>query len=242
MKKLFILFFSLLPFFSFSQEDISIKWWNPTDSEFPVIEGQAWGEEVQSPYDRLPARANETVAEDVWGNSRQSAGLMIRFRSNSENIYIRYGVQNEGSFAMNHMPATGVSGVDLYAIDSDGREIWCAGRRSFADTVRYNFQGLKPNDGYHQHGREYRLYLPLYNHVNWLEIGVEENTFFRPLKLRKEKPIVVYGTSIAHGGCASRPGMAWTAILGRKMDRPLIHTGLYAEPGKRKLGAIGYTK
>ncbi len=225
MKKLFILFFSLLPFFSFSQDGKSISWWDPSKNEFSVIEGQAWGKEVQSPYDRLPARANETVAKDVWGNSRQSAGLMIRFRSNSENIYIRYGVQNRGSFAMNHMPATGVSGVDMYAIDSDGKEIWCAGIRSFADTVRYNFQGLKPNDGYHQQGREYRLYLPLYNHVNWLEIGVEENTFFLPLKLRKEKPIVVYGTSIAHGGCASRPGMAWTAILGRYIDRPLINLG-----------------
>jgi len=126
---------------------------------------------------------------------------------------------------MNHMPATGVSGIDLYAIDSDGREIWCAGRRTFSDTVIYKFQGLIPNDQYHQLGREYRLYLPLYNQVNWLEIGVDDSAYFRPLRLRKEKPIVVYGTSIAHGGCASRPGMAWTAILGRNMDRPLINLG-----------------
>lgn len=35
--------------------------------------------------------------------------------------------------------------------------------------------------------------------------------------------MVVYGTSIAQGGCASRPGMAWTSILERTMDRPLLN-------------------
>ncbi len=225
MKRLLFLFLTLTPILSISQEDSSIKWWDPVKNEFQVIEGQVWGEEVEDPYDRLPARAKVEVAKDVWGNSKQSAGLMIRFRTNSPNIIIRYRVVKKGSFAMNHMPATGVSGVDLYAIDSDGKEIWCAGRRNFSDTVTYSFHGLTPNDQYHQLGREYRLYLPLYNQVTWLEIGVPDTTFFRPLPVRKEKPIVVYGTSIAHGGCASRPGMAWTAILGRNMDRPLVNLG-----------------
>ena len=48
---------------------------------------------------------------------------------------------------------------------------------------------------------------------------------FDPIPLKKEKPIVVYGTSIAQGACASRPGMAWTGILQRNMDRPLINLG-----------------
>jgi len=225
MKRLLLLHLALFPIFSFSQEDLSMQWWDPIESEFTVIEGQAWGKEVEAPYDRFPSRAKGTVASYVWDNSRHSAGLMVRFRTNSENIVIRYDVRNKGSFAMNHMPATGVSGVDLYAIDSDGKEIWCAGRRIFSDTVTYNFNGLTPNDGYHQFGREYRLYLPLYNQVNWVQIGVQDTAYFRPLPVRKEKPIVVYGTSIAHGGCASRPGMAWTAILGRNMDRPLINLG-----------------
>jgi lysophospholipase L1-like esterase len=225
MNQWHILFLILLPIYAFPQDNSFTQWWDPVKNEFPVIEGQAWGEEVEEPYDRLPERTKSDVAKDVWGNSKQSAGLMIRFRTNSPNIIIRYGVMKKGSFAMNHMPATGVSGVDLYAIDSDGREIWCAGRRSFSDTVIYRFQELTPNDPYHQFGREYRLYLPLYNQLNWLEIGVEESAYFKPLPIRKEKPIVVYGTSIAHGGCASRPGMAWTAILGRNMDRPLINLG-----------------
>jgi lysophospholipase L1-like esterase len=45
------------------------------------------------------------------------------------------------------------------------------------------------------------------------------------MPLSPEKPIVVYGTSITQGACASRPGMAWTAILQQQLDRPLINLG-----------------
>lgn len=124
---------------------------------------------------------------------------------------------------MPHMPSTGVSGVDLYAKNGDGEWLWCGGKYSFRDTVKYDFQNLQPNDQYHQSGREYRLYLPLYNRVKWLEIGVPEDAIFEALPIRREKPIVVYGTSIAQGGCASRPGMAWTSILERRLDRPMIN-------------------
>ena len=198
-----------------------ISWWNPASHEFQVTEGQFWPKETVSPFDRLPARAEALVREPVWNLSMHSAGLMIRFRSNASEIKVRYSVS--GSIQMNHMPATGVSGVDLYAIDSDGKWMWCRGNRKFEDTIQYDFKALKPDDGYHDKGREYRLYLPLYNNVEWLEIGVDEESYFAPLPVRKEKPIVVYGTSIAHGACASRPGMAWTAILSRKMDRQLIN-------------------
>lgn len=199
----------------------SLKWWNPEQSAFTVIEGQAWPGETESPYDRLPTRAKTQVRGAVWSLSKNNAGIMIRFRSNSDQIMVRYTVN--GNHALPHMPATGVSGVDLYAIDSDGQELWCRGQWQFKDTIIYRFAGLVPNGPYHEQGREYRLYLPLYNQVNWLEIGVPEKTLFKPLPVRPEKPIVVYGTSIAQGGCASRPGMAWTSILGRQLDRPLIN-------------------
>jgi lysophospholipase L1-like esterase len=148
---------------------------------------------------------------------------MLRFKSDADQIIVRYKVSGEK--AMPHMPATGVSGVDLYAISTDGKWLWCGGGYTFGDTIEYRFKGLAPNDTYHQQGREYRLYFPLYNSVQWMEVGVPKGTLFNPLPARKEKPIVVYGTSIAQGGCASRPGMAWPAIVGRKLDRPLINLG-----------------
>jgi hypothetical protein len=122
------------------------------------------------------------------------------------------------------MPATGVSGVDLYAKNNDGSRIWFKGSYSFGDTIRYHYKNIYPEKG-NKKDLEYQLYLPLYNAVEWLEIGVPEDASFKFLPQCKKKPVVVYGTSIAQGGCASRPGMAWTSILGRDLDRPVINLG-----------------
>ncbi|MFH6605056.1 SGNH/GDSL hydrolase family protein [Maribacter algicola] len=220
MKQKLLLICCLIVIKGCSQE-VAVKWWNPQESAFNVLEGQVWPAEVEDFYDRLPKRAKENVREPVWNLSKHASGLKIRFRSNAEEIIVRYGVGLRK--AMDHMPATGVSGVDLYAKDSDGEWLWCNGGRTFSDTITFKFNGLRSNDKYHDLGREYRLNLPLYNTVEWMEIGIPESAHFEPLPVRKEKPIVVYGTSIAHGACASRPGMAWTNILSRKMDRPLIN-------------------
>src|SRR5690606_7515888 len=66
--------------------------------------------------------------------------------------------------------------------------------------------------------------LPLYSGVDYLEIGVNEGAAFEEV-VRTEKPVVFYGTSVVQGGCASRPGMAHTAIIGRWLDREVINLG-----------------
>ena len=82
--------------------------------------------------------------------------------------------------------------------------------------------------GLRQELREYCLYMPLYNGVEFLEIGVSEQAMFTPIPPRSLKPLVFYGTSICQGGCASRPGMAWPSIVGRKLDRPIVNLGFSA--------------
>lgn len=222
-KQLYLVIFLLFTV-QFGSAQSNISWWNPAENEVNVIDGQAWPKQVQSPYDRLPVHAEENVRKAVWELSRNSAGLKIRFRTNSAQIKVRYQVK--GGMAMPHMPATGVSGLDLYAKNSDGEWLWCRGQYSFTDTIICNFKNLTPTNRYkHNMGWEYHLYLPLYNSVEWLEIGVPDEAFFESIPVRKEKPIVVYGTSIAQGACASRPGMAWTNILERKMDRPVLNFG-----------------
>lgn len=198
------------------------KWFNPLEQSFPVIRGQAWPDELKDSYARLPQRAKDKVRQPLWDLSRQSAGLSIAFRSNSPEIRVRYIVK--GSLSMAHMPATGVSGIDLYATDENGQERWCAGRYAMRDTITYNFSGLsyaaKARDGF-----EYQLFLPLYNSVSWMEIGIPEDSSFRFLPVSQEKPLVIYGTSIAQGACASRPGMAWGNILNRASGHPVINLG-----------------
>lgn len=198
-----------------AQRDTTVHWYTPAQ-----IEGQ--GFPVAAKYDRLPAKAEKTVPPKVWNLSRMSAGLSVRFRTSAPDIVVRYVVT--GKTEMPHMPATGASGVDLYSIDPNGEWQWSAGKYNFGDTITYRFAGLSKNVG------EYRLYLPLYNTLKWLEIGTQgDSIHFLPL--RPEKPIVIYGTSIAQGACASRPGLAWANQLDRMMDRPVINLA-FAGNGK----------
>lgn len=198
------------------------KWFNPLKEEVSVIQNQGFPEEIGKSFVRLPDRAKEKVRPEVWNLSRNSSGLSIHFYSNAPQITVRYGVTSR--FAMNHMPATGVSGVDLYAINSEGEWLNLMGEYRFGDTITYKYDYID-KDAYHQAGYEYRLYLPLYNTVKWLEIGVPEEASFEFIPRRQEAPVVVYGTSIAQGGCASRPAMVWTNILERRLDRPVINLG-----------------
>lgn len=216
-KLIFLGLFSMISQVSFAQDKVKYKGWNPAKDTMNVLEGQGWPKQVKDYYDRLPAKAGSIVRPDVWNLSKNSAGINFRFRTNSEEIIVKYVVK--GGLQMPHMPATGVSGVDLYAKDRDGLWIWSSGAYSFGDTITYRFNNLE------QVNREYTLYLPLYNSVKWMEVYVPVDRSFSPMPLHQEKPIVVYGTSIAQGACASRPGLAWTSILQRKLDHPVINLG-----------------
>lgn len=167
-------------------------------------------------YDRLARSASGKVRKEVWDLSKHAAGLYLRFRTNAQEIIVQYTLS--GSVQMPHMPATGVSGVDLYSRTEDGQWNWHMGRYVFGDTVRFSYTGL-PSQGFTDHF----LYLPLYNHVKWLEIRYPEGSGFEPYKFIEDKPIVIYGTSIAQGGCASRPGLGWTNILARKLGRSVVN-------------------
>ncbi|TCD01313.1 SGNH/GDSL hydrolase family protein [Pedobacter psychroterrae] len=221
MKKIISLtFFALLlaANSAFAQKEAVYKTWNPAKDQTSVVAGQGWHAGIQDFYDRLPFKSEKLVRKPVWNLSKNSSGLNLQFKSDAPEIVVRYMVS--GSVQMPHMPATGVSGVDLYAKDAnDGKWLWSAGKYSFGDTIVYRFINLKTADS---KVRDYTLYLPLYNSVKWMEISVPEQSNFTP-SVNKEKPIVVYGTSIAQGACASRPGLAWTSIVGRKLNTPMVN-------------------
>ena len=157
MKKLICLLFCCLLFLPAAAQ---WKWHNPMEAGFPVIQNQGFTKEIGNSYTRLPERAKGVVSEPVWNLSRHSAGLAIHFYSNAPQIKVRYTVT--GSLNMPHMPSTGVSGVDLYSINSDGEWHFCFGNYSFKDTITYTYNNIG-KDRYHKQGFEYRLYLPLYN-------------------------------------------------------------------------------
>jgi hypothetical protein len=185
------------------------------------LEGQGW-KDLKAPFDRLPAKAEGKVRPPVWGLSRNSTGLCVRFVTDSPSIQARWTVTSK-NLAMPHMPATGVSGLDLYGRDAGGKWRWIANGRPADQTTTATLAGTLPAGE-----REYLLYLPLYNGVSSVEIGLPKTAKLKKAVERpadRRKPVVFYGTSITQGGCASRPGMVHTAILGRRFDVPVINLG-----------------
>ncbi|MBI5394280.1 MAG: SGNH/GDSL hydrolase family protein [Verrucomicrobia bacterium] len=184
------------------------------------VEGRAWPEmERRRWFDRLPAEAEGKVTPTVWNLSRDSTGMMARFKTDATVIWARYVLKSD-RVGMPHMPATGVSGVDLYARDARGKWRWVyVTKPDKKEVCQALASDLAPGL------REYAAYLPLFNAVESLEIGVTPGAKFEGLPPRAAKPIIFYGTSITHGACASRPGMVHTAILGRRFDRPVINLG-----------------
>lgn len=198
-------------------------WHNPWNEDFIVVNGLAFPEECRGTYQRIGQVHKDEIPDYVWENSYYSAGLTIRFHSNSPSITIRYKCASD-QFGMNHMPATGTSGLDLYARDSQGHEMLCMASYHFGETCSYTYEGLVYKDPARD-GYDYEVFLPMYNLVTWMEIGVPEGYDFHFLEAEKEKPIMVYGTSIAHGGCSSRPALGWTNIVKRTLNMPLINWG-----------------
>ena len=196
-------------------------WYKPDTCRFPVIQNHGFAGETVSVYQRLPQQAKAQVRAEIWNLSTNSAGLAICFTSNAADIQVRYQVS--GSYAMPHMPATGVSGIDLYQVDGNDWRI-CYGNYHFGDTIQYNYH-IDAGESQSKDDFSYCLYLPLYASVDWLEIGVPEQTRFQFQPAAEERPVVVYGTSIAQGACASRPGMAWTNILHRALACPVVNLG-----------------
>jgi hypothetical protein len=185
------------------------------------VEGRGWTD-TRSFFDRLPATAEGSVPKPVWDLSRDSSGELVRFVTDSPTVQVRWGLTS-ANLAMPHMAATGVSGVDLYVKLDSGKWRWLATGMPRAQT---NTAVLA--DGLPLGRREFLLYLPLYNGVRWMELGVAEGSRLDragPWGPMTRKPIVFYGTSITQGGCASRPGMVHVAQLGRRFGFPTINLG-----------------
>ncbi len=194
--------------------------WLWYDASRFAVEGKGWLD-TASFYHRLPAKAQGVVRDPVWSLSTHSAGISVRFITDANQIAARWTVVNE-NLAMPHMPATGVSGLDLYAND-EGVWRWIGNGRPAGKTTQAVLASGIP-----QGEREFLLYLPLYNGTESLEIGIPPGAVAAKPGARspdQAAPVVFYGTSITHGGCAARPGMAYPSILGRRLGWSTINLG-----------------
>ena len=177
--------------------------------------------ETETRYERLPADLKDKVARPaIWTLGKNTSGLAILFSSNSTSISAKWEVLND--VKMNHMTETGIKGLDLYAWENNKWEFVKSALpkgKITEQTIISNMLSIE---------REYLLFLPLYDGLTDLSIGVDSAAMIgqpHTNHINRESPIVVYGTSITQGGCATRPGMSYTNIMARWMNREFINLG-----------------
>ncbi|MDD2960708.1 MAG: SGNH/GDSL hydrolase family protein [Muribaculaceae bacterium] len=171
-------------------------------------------------YSRIPDFKKDIMRQALINLGNNSAGIAIRFRSNSTSIWAKWTALYGNS--MNHMTDTGVKGLDLYCYENNQWRFVRSGRPLVKETTTAIIENMESKD------REYMLYLPLYDGVENLEIGIDSISYISSPRLQLpeiKNPIVFYGSSILQGGCASRPGMAATNIITRRLNIETINLG-----------------
>ena len=208
------------PNFRTTDSQTGLDWY---DAQILGVRGQGWSE-TQRSYARLPAKAESLVREPVWQLAQHSAGLYVGFITSSKTVDVRWQLWSE-DLSMPHMPATGVSGLDLYIKDPNRPGGSCYHWLGSCHPQSFPHNQIQLVSQLNDQANEFRIYLPLYNGIEKIEIGVETDTIVETPPIDVNPPIVIYGTSIVQGGCASRPGMSYPAIIGRFLDRTIINLG-----------------
>ena len=191
------------------------------------LRGLGWLEEnrEKKSFRRLPDRAEPFLSEGVRALSWCPASAFLSFFTNATALSVRLAYPKAAGMA--HMPDSGSSGAELYLREGTrwlplASAIPAAGEREFE---RQLIDGLPAGAA----PREYRLYLPLYNPLERLAIGVPPGAEVAPSPAPQDPhgagPIFFYGTSITQGGCASTAGGDFVSTLGRELGAEIINFG-----------------
>jgi hypothetical protein len=204
----------LLVQLSFAQD--SIKY---IDASQLLMTGKA--KETDTIYHRISTSETAPMPNAIKRLAKKTAGIAVLFETNSTLIRVKWKLPEE--VYMPNMTPIAHSGFDLYCLNK--------GKWQYVGVAR-PAKGVNQNQLviHHMTGdmKQFMLYLPLYNGVKELQIGVHQSATIQPPAqpgVDKTKRIVVYGSSIVHGASASRPGMAYPAILQRHFGYDVINLG-----------------
>ena len=196
----------------------ALSWILPQDTRLS-IHGLPWLAENNGELIRLPRRLESQIPKPVWNLGLSPSGGRIRFRTSSSSVAIRLEYPSAPNMA--NMHAFGQTGVDLY-MDGVYRSTAIAPKDAApGKTVEHIFFDNLPKQP-----RDITLYLPLYKPVKVISIGLDDDAKIeKSRRFATAKPVVFYGTSITQGGCASRSGLAYQAILARQLNVDFVNLG-----------------
>jgi len=210
-KQLLLLIFFCSAFFANAE---NLKW---IDASSLTLYGKIT-ENTFERYGRLPESFKGT---HLWELGQHSSGLYVKFKTDASAVTLRWTPLYHSR--LDNVIGIASTGLDLYVL-TDKWEFCGAGRVSSEEqsTTRIACEYLPSGEN------EFMLYLPTYDGIKKLEIGVPDDAFFSDSSLdspRSDKAVIVYGTSIVQGASPSRAGLAGTNVMSRMLDRMVINLG-----------------
>lgn len=171
------------------------------------------------PFKRMPDSVAASVSEKVKCLNACTTGGRVRFSTDSKYIAIKAVMPSVTTFP--HMTLLGTAGFDLFIDDERS-----AFRKAFMPPAVIK-------DGYESilyfpdcRTRNITINFPIYSSVESLYIGLQNSAGIGGGKeYHFKKPVLYYGSSITQGGCTSRPGNSYPAILSRQLDCDFINFG-----------------
>lgn len=177
-------------------------------------------------FRRIPYELAESISTGLVYTHAHTSGGRVRFKTDAEYIFLKAIFPD--TCLMPHMPLTGSSAFDIY-VDNDYY-------KTFIPPVTYvnkHIATYNVEGGFEstvtfpdKKMRDIIINFPLYNNVSDVFIGLPENCKLEQGNSYKhEVPVVYYGSSVTQGGCASRPGNSYQAVLSRRLDCDFINLG-----------------
>ena len=175
-------------------------------------------------FRRIPQDLADQVNEGVTWLSRCTAGGRVRFSTDSRYVAVHAVMPMVGQ--MSHMAMTGSTGFDIYIDDPE------TGISRFYRTFTPPFD-IQRGDALSsivyfksRKLRHFTIHFPLYSDVASLHIGLQADAALgEGMKYRDVPPFVCYGSSVTQGGCASRPGNAYSNVLSQRFGIDHINLG-----------------
>lgn len=169
-------------------------------------------------YARLPHSYSGKINYGVTAVYRNTAGGRIRFYTDSPFVVVC--ATSREVVKMAHMTRVGCSGFDLY-VDGVTYGAFVSEWKPDGDTNR--FTAIRKIG----HAGDVTVYMPLYNNVDEVFIGIARGATLTPARggYLDIPPVVYYGSSVTQGGCATRSGMSYQAILTRRLGVDHVNLG-----------------
>jgi len=200
----------------------------PTDTKFRSVWEDPFriygiADNEKGDFCRLPRELLPRCSEGIQRLAEYLAGACVRFTTDADSLSVVWELVTSAN--MSHFAPCGKNGMELFEETEQGTRhmsnLIPALEDGGACRIRQSSFVRLPGGL-----RSYVLYLPLYNGLKTLMLGLPPQAQLLPGRTpRTEKPVVFYGSSVTQGTCASKAGSCYTTLLARRLDAAQINLG-----------------